>query len=58
MYGSKPIVQLTISGEELLLRQWSHKFMPDLVKKAPERDGAGPGNDTESDLVGYDNDLD
>jgi hypothetical protein len=33
-YGSKPIVQVALSGEELLMRQWTTPFMPEAVKKA------------------------
>jgi hypothetical protein len=32
-YGSAPIVQLTLSCEELFMRQWTAPLMPDLVKR-------------------------
>jgi hypothetical protein len=32
-YGPNPIVKATITGEALLLRNWTTKLMPDAVKK-------------------------
>ena len=34
MYGNKPIVQVAIGAEELLLRDWTVPFMPESVRKA------------------------
>jgi hypothetical protein len=34
IYGRKPIVQVALSGEELLLRQWTVPWMPEAVRKA------------------------
>ena len=49
-YGPNPVVQATISGESLLLRQWTSKLVPEVVKKdlpgfqtAPAADGTTPG---------------
>jgi hypothetical protein len=32
-YGPNPVVQATISGESLLLREWTGKLIPEVVKK-------------------------
>jgi hypothetical protein len=47
-YGPNPVVQATISGESLLLREWTSKLVPEVVKKelpgfqtAPAADAAG-----------------
>lgn len=49
-YGPNPVVQATVSGESLLLREWTSKLVPEVVKKdlpgfqtAPAADGAAPG---------------
>lgn len=34
VYGTKPVVQATISGEALMLRNWTTPLMPDDVKQA------------------------
>jgi hypothetical protein len=48
-YGPNPVVQATISGESLLLRDWTSKLVPEVVKKdlgfpaAPAADAPAPG---------------
>jgi hypothetical protein len=32
VYGDVPVVRLTIRGEELFLRDWTVKLMPDQIK--------------------------
>jgi hypothetical protein len=32
-YGNSPVVQATINGEALLLREWTNKLCPEVVKK-------------------------
>jgi hypothetical protein len=34
IYGRKPVVQIALNGEELLLRQWTVPWMPEAVRKA------------------------
>jgi hypothetical protein len=34
MYGAKPVVRATLTGEMLYLRKWTEPFMPDNVKAA------------------------
>lgn len=33
IYGDAPVVKLTLEGEELFLRDWTTKLMPDTIKK-------------------------
>lgn len=33
VYGSKPVLQLTIRGEAILFRDWTVRWMPEMVKK-------------------------
>lgn len=43
IYGKKPIVQVALSGEELLLRQWTVPWMPDAVRKGLNVTVPAPG---------------
>jgi len=42
IYGNKPIVQLNLQCEDLLLRQWTKPLMPDIVKKILQVDAPAP----------------
>jgi hypothetical protein len=52
-YGESPIVQATINGEALMLRDWTLKLVPEVVKKdlpgntpAAGADGSTPAADS------------
>jgi hypothetical protein len=34
VYGDRPVVQLKLRCEALLLREWTRKYMPPAIKKA------------------------
>jgi hypothetical protein len=42
IYGPAPIVQLTLKGEQLFMRQWTVKMMPDRVKDVLQIGPADP----------------
>lgn len=48
-YGANPVVQATITGEALLLREWTLKLMPDVIKK--EMPGAAPAEAVPAETV-------
>ena len=43
LYGDKPVAQLRLQCEEIMFRDWSHKFMPDIVAKDMRSTDSGAG---------------
>ena len=43
VYGDRPVVQLRLKCEALLMREWTHKYMPPAVRKMLGIPDATPG---------------